>query len=88
MGKRIDWRFSFVAASELLNTLHKAPRRTHPAPPTHPPAHPTLRVAPLILPPADLLDEPDVELLQNMSCKVDAATLKPADYPENPEMEW
>ena len=39
-------------------------------------------------PAADLLEEPDVELLQNMSCKVDAATLKPAEYPENPEMEW
>ncbi|KAI3426193.1 hypothetical protein D9Q98_008570 [Chlorella vulgaris] len=37
---------------------------------------------------ADLLDEPDVELMQNMSCKVDAATMKPAEYPENPEMEW
>jgi UTP--glucose-1-phosphate uridylyltransferase/phosphoglucomutase len=36
----------------------------------------------------DLLDEPDVELMQNMSCKVDAATLKPAQYPENPELEW
>jgi UTP--glucose-1-phosphate uridylyltransferase/phosphoglucomutase len=34
------------------------------------------------------LDEPDVELVQNMSCKVDAATMKPAEYPENPEMEW
>jgi hypothetical protein len=29
-----------------------------------------------------------VELVQNMSCKVDAATLKPATYPKNPEMEW
>jgi UTP--glucose-1-phosphate uridylyltransferase/phosphoglucomutase len=44
----------------------------------------------LLLPPraTDLLDEPDVELMQNMSCKVDAATMKPAEYPENPEMEW
>jgi len=29
-----------------------------------------------------------VELMQNMSCKVDAATLKPATYAENPDMEW
>lgn len=36
----------------------------------------------------DLLAEPDVELVQNMSCKVDAATLKPAEYPAHPEMEW
>lgn len=26
--------------------------------------------------------------MQNMSCKVDAATLKPAQYPANPELEW
>lgn len=37
---------------------------------------------------ADLLEESDVELMQNMSCKVDAATLKPAQYPANPELEW
>ena len=36
----------------------------------------------------DLMSEPDVELLQNSSCKVDAATLKPASYPQHPEMEW
>lgn len=36
----------------------------------------------------DLLKEPDVELLQNSSCKVDAATMKPAEYPAHPEMEW
>lgn len=37
---------------------------------------------------ADLLDERDVELLQNMSCKVDAGSLRPAEYAANPEMEW
>lgn len=36
----------------------------------------------------DLLQEPDIELMQNSSCKVDAATLKPAHYPANPSMEW
>ncbi|RMZ53938.1 hypothetical protein APUTEX25_004963, partial [Auxenochlorella protothecoides] len=36
----------------------------------------------------DLIEEEDVELLQNASTKVDAATLKPAEYPENPDMEW
>eukprot|EP00890_Picochlorum_soloecismus_P003748 jgi/Picsp_1/4374/NSC_01880-R1_utp--glucose-1-phosphate uridylyltransferase len=36
----------------------------------------------------DLLEEPDVELLQNSSCKVDAETLGPVSYPENPDMEW
>jgi hypothetical protein len=36
----------------------------------------------------DLLSEPDVELLQNSSCKVDAATMKPAEYPADPEKEW
>lgn len=36
----------------------------------------------------DLMAEPDVELLQNSSCKVDAATMTPATYPSNPEMEW
>ena len=36
----------------------------------------------------DLMAERDVELLQNSSCKVDAATMKPAAYPAHPEMEW
>lgn len=36
----------------------------------------------------DLLKEPDIELMQNSSCKVDASTLKPAEYPANPSMEW
>lgn len=29
-----------------------------------------------------------MELLQNASTKVDAATLKPVEYPDNPDMEW
>ncbi|KAG1675771.1 hypothetical protein FOA52_012427 [Chlamydomonas sp. UWO 241] len=37
---------------------------------------------------ADLLSEPYIELMQNSSPKVDAATLGPASYPENPEQEW
>jgi hypothetical protein len=37
---------------------------------------------------ADLISEPDVELVQNKSPKVDAATLEPASYPEDPEQEW
>ncbi|KAF8060290.1 hypothetical protein HT031_004825 [Scenedesmus sp. PABB004] len=37
---------------------------------------------------ADLLDEPYVELMQNMSPKVDAASLAPASYPEDPHLEW
>lgn len=37
---------------------------------------------------ADLMAEPDVELLQNASPKVDAATLKPATYAQAPELEW
>ena len=37
---------------------------------------------------ADLMAEPDVELLQNSSCKVDAETLKPAEHKPNPEAEW
>lgn len=49
-------------------------------------------LTPSALPPpplhADLLAEKDVELMQNMSCKVDAATLKPATYSEQPDMEW
>jgi UDP-N-acetylglucosamine pyrophosphorylase len=36
----------------------------------------------------DLLEEEDVELMQNSSCKVDAETLAPATFPENPDMEW
>lgn len=36
----------------------------------------------------DLLEERDVELMQNSSCKVDMKTLRPASYPQNPEMEW
>lgn len=36
----------------------------------------------------DLLAEPFIELMQNMSPKVDAETLEPATYAENPEMEW
>ncbi|KIZ07837.1 UTP--glucose-1-phosphateuridylyltransferase [Monoraphidium neglectum] len=35
----------------------------------------------------DLLQEPDIELLQNMSPKVDAASFAPASYPQDPEME-
>jgi hypothetical protein len=37
---------------------------------------------------SDLLEEPDVELLQNKSPKVDAATLEPVSYPEDADMEW
>jgi hypothetical protein len=37
---------------------------------------------------ADLLGEPHIELLQNMSPKVDAATFAPATYPQDPDMEW
>lgn len=37
---------------------------------------------------ADLISEPDVELFQNKSPKVDANTLEPAVYPEDPDMEW
>ena len=36
----------------------------------------------------DLMSEPDVELVQNKSPKVDAASLEPATYPEDPEQEW
>uniref|UniRef100_A0A7S3QLM4 UTP--glucose-1-phosphate uridylyltransferase n=1 Tax=Dunaliella tertiolecta TaxID=3047 RepID=A0A7S3QLM4_DUNTE len=36
----------------------------------------------------DLLQEPYIELMQNMSPKVDANTLGPASYPENPDNEW
>lgn len=37
---------------------------------------------------SDLLEEPLIELLQNKSPKVDAATMAPAAYPENPDNEW
>ncbi|CAL8468524.1 g8064 [Coccomyxa elongata] len=37
---------------------------------------------------ADLINEPDVELVQNKSPKVDAKTLEPATFPEDPEQEW
>eukprot|EP00192_Tetraselmis_astigmatica_P005321 CAMPEP_0117697978 /NCGR_PEP_ID=MMETSP0804-20121206/29524_1 /TAXON_ID=1074897 /ORGANISM="Tetraselmis astigmatica, Strain CCMP880" /LENGTH=458 /DNA_ID=CAMNT_0005512279 /DNA_START=54 /DNA_END=1430 /DNA_ORIENTATION=- len=37
---------------------------------------------------SDLLAEPFIELMQNMSPKIDAATLGPASYPSNPDMEW
>ena len=36
----------------------------------------------------DLAEEEDVELMQNSSCKVDAETLAPVEFPENPDMEW
>ncbi|KXZ50465.1 hypothetical protein GPECTOR_16g639 [Gonium pectorale] len=36
----------------------------------------------------DLLQEPLIELMQNMSPKVDAATLAPASHPQQPDMEW
>lgn len=36
----------------------------------------------------DLLKEPFIELMQNMSPKIDAETLEPAVYPQNPGMEW
>lgn len=35
-----------------------------------------------------LVDEPDSELVQNKSAKIDAKTLKPAEYPDHPDMEW
>lgn len=37
---------------------------------------------------SDLLAEPFIELMQNMSPKVDAATLAPASCPEHPDHEW
>eukprot|EP00798_Chlamydomonas_sp_ICE-L_P024747 gene24747-10385_t len=37
---------------------------------------------------ADLLEEPFTELMQNISPKIDAATLLPADHPESPDCEW
>jgi UTP--glucose-1-phosphate uridylyltransferase len=36
----------------------------------------------------ELLTEPDIELMQNSSPKVDASSLLPANYPSNPESEW
>lgn len=36
----------------------------------------------------DLLKEEDIELMQNSSCKVDAETLAPVSFPQNPDMEW
>jgi len=36
----------------------------------------------------DLLEEPFIELMQNMSPKIDAATMEPATYAEHPDMEW
>ena len=35
-----------------------------------------------------LMAEPDVELLQNKSPKLDAATLAPASWPADPDLEW
>lgn len=35
-----------------------------------------------------LIEEPDVELLQNKSPKIDAKTLAPAEYPDNRSQEW
>jgi len=37
---------------------------------------------------SDLLKEPYIELVQNKSPKVDAATMEPAKHPESPDMEW
>lgn len=37
---------------------------------------------------SDLLQEPYIELMQNMSPKVDAATFAPASYPDDADMEW
>ena len=37
---------------------------------------------------ADLMGEEDVELLQNKSPKVDAKTLEPISWSQNPDMEW
>lgn len=36
----------------------------------------------------DLLQEPYIELMQNKSPKVDAATMAPASFPADPELEW
>eukprot|EP00879_Flechtneria_rotunda_P011464 GHRR01011977.1.p1 GENE.GHRR01011977.1~~GHRR01011977.1.p1 ORF type:complete len:438 (+),score=150.27 GHRR01011977.1:214-1527(+) len=37
---------------------------------------------------SDLLQEPYIELMQNMSPKVDVATLAPASWPADPSLEW
>lgn len=37
---------------------------------------------------AELIGEEDSELVQNKSPKVDAKTLKPAEYPDNRDQEW
>jgi len=37
---------------------------------------------------AELVDEPDSELVQNKSPKIDAGSLAPAQYPDHPDMEW
>lgn len=36
----------------------------------------------------DLVAEDGWELLQNKSPKIDAATMDPVEFPENPDMEW
>lgn len=36
----------------------------------------------------ELLEEPLIELLQNKSPKVDAASLEPAQHPAAPDNEW
>lgn len=36
----------------------------------------------------DLVGEEGWELLQNKSPKVDAETMDPVEYPDNPDMEW
>lgn len=36
----------------------------------------------------DLMSEEDVELVQNKSPKVDAKTLDPIEWKENPDQEW
>jgi UTP--glucose-1-phosphate uridylyltransferase/phosphoglucomutase len=35
-----------------------------------------------------LQQEPYIELVQNKSPKVDAATMAPAKHPQSPDMEW
>lgn len=37
---------------------------------------------------SDLLQEANIELMQNMSPKIDAATLQPATYTPSPDAEW
>jgi UDP-N-acetylglucosamine pyrophosphorylase len=36
----------------------------------------------------DMLSEPFIELMQNMSPKVDVSTMEPASYEPSPDMEW